>query len=77
MSTLQKTMLVGLAVLTLVLVVIVIKGILDGRNNLHNQAVAVAEDLGCTFIEQSYHHPENFYIDCGNNNIRIIKVENK
>ena len=76
MSTLQKTMLVGLAMLTLILAFIVTKGILDGRNNLHNQVVAVAEDLGCTYIEQSYHHPENFYIDCGDDNIRIIKLEN-
>ena len=44
------------------------------QNNYH-QIVAVAEDLGCSYIEQSFKHPQNFYIDCGDDNIRIIKLE--
>lgn len=48
---------------------------LDARDRTHDDVVAVAEDLGCTFIEQSYHNPENYYIDCGDDNIRIITVE--
>ena len=46
------------------------------KQGTHDRVVAVAEDLGCTYIEQSYYHPENFYIDCGDDNIRIIKMEN-
>jgi hypothetical protein len=42
------------------------------RDTTHDEIVTAAEDLGCTFIEQSYYHPENFYIDCGNDEIRII-----
>ena len=47
----------------------------DARDTLHDDVVAVAEDLGCTFIEQSYRNPENFYIDCGDDEIRIITLE--
>lgn len=39
------------------------------------QVVSMAEDLGCTYIEQSTRNPDNFYIDCGDDEIRIIKVE--
>ena len=49
--------------------------IVDSKFETHDQVVAMAEDLGCTYIEQSYHHRENYYIDCGDDNIRIIKVE--
>ena len=45
------------------------------KESTHTQVVAVAEDLGCKYIEQSYHHPENYYIDCGDDNIRIITLE--
>lgn len=45
------------------------------RAEVNDQVIAVAEDLGCTFIEQSYRNPENFYIDCGDDEIRIIKLE--
>jgi hypothetical protein len=46
-------------------------------NTTNNQIVAVAEDLGCTFVEQSYYHPERFYIDCGEGNIQILTLEKK
>jgi len=77
MSNLQKILLGSLAVITVVLAVVVVKGMLDGIDRTNQQVTAVAEDLGCTVIEQSYYHPERFYIDCGNDEIRIIKVENK
>lgn len=56
-------------------VVIISRALEDRRNEKLASVIAAAEDLGCTYIEQSYHHPENFYIDCGNDEIRIIKVE--
>ena len=56
-------------------VVIVSRVLEDRRNEKLAPVIAAAEDLGCTYIEQSYHHPENYYIDCGNDEIRIIKVE--
>ena len=63
-------------VITLSTVAGVVAGkMLDARDTTHDQVVAVAEDLGCTFIEQSYQNPENFYIDCGDDEIRIIKLE--
>jgi uncharacterized Zn-finger protein len=49
-------------------------GVAQKRNIAHAEITAVAEDLGCTFIEQSYYHPENFYIDCGDGNIQILTV---
>lgn len=67
-------MLLGIPLLTAV-AVIIIRAELNWRDTTHDQVVAVAEDLGCTYIEQSYYHPENFYIDCGNDEIRIIKME--
>ena len=42
---------------------------------LLDQVHTAAEDLGCTYIEQSYKNPNNFYIDCGDDQIRIIKLE--
>lgn len=67
---------------TVVIVVVSILGFTIGQyleklDHTQAQIVAVAEDLGCTYIEQSYHHPENYYIDCGDDNIRIIKIEDK
>ena len=35
----------------------------------------IAKGMGCTFIEQSYSNPNNYYVDCGNNIVRIIKAE--
>lgn len=75
MYTTQKIVLRALVALTVVFAVLVINGVLVGIDRTQVQVVAVAEDLGCTVIEQSYHHPENFYIDCGDDNIRIINVE--
>jgi hypothetical protein len=49
--------------------------IVHQRERLTDNLNAVAEDLGCTFIEQSYQNPNNFYIDCGDDDIRILKVE--
>lgn len=73
MTGLQKFVLVALITVTLVLVVLVVKGMLDASI----QVKAAAEDLGCKFVEQSYHHPERFYVDCGNGEIRIINMEKK
>ena len=42
-----------------------------------DEVIAEAANLGCSYIEQSFKHPQNFYIDCGDGNIRIIKLENK
>jgi uncharacterized Zn-finger protein len=66
--------------LFVIITVATVAGVLAGKmvyakDTTHEQVVTAAEDLGCTFIEQSYYHPENFYIDCGNDNIRIIKLE--
>ena len=63
--------------ITLILVATVASVVreIDGIDRTNAQVTAVAEDLGCKVIEQSYHHPENFYIDCGNDEIRIIKQE--
>lgn len=63
-----------------IITVATVAGVLAGkmvyaRDTIHDQVVAAAEDLGCTYIEQSYYNPENFYIDCGDDNIRIIKLE--
>jgi uncharacterized Zn-finger protein len=78
MTTLQKTILmVWAAFIIALLVVLLIAAIVDSRDTAHDQIVAAAEDLGCVFIEQSYHHPERFYIDCGDDEIRILTVENK
>jgi uncharacterized Zn-finger protein len=63
------------AVITLCTVTgVVVAKMVDARDATHNQVVAVAEDLGCTFIEQSYYHPERFYIDCGDGNIQILTL---
>ena len=64
-----------------IITVATVAGVLAGKmiyakDTVHDKVVAAAEDLGCTYIEQSYHHPENFYIDCGDDQIRIIKLEN-
>ena len=74
MNKLQKTMLMALTTVTVVLAVLVIASVLDRRDTAHDQLVAAAEDLGCVFIEQSYYHPERFYIDCGDGNIQILTV---
>jgi len=65
--------------ITLILVATVASVVREiaGIDRTNAQVTAVAEDLGCKVIEQSYRHPENFYIDCGDDNIRIINVENK
>lgn len=68
--------------LFVIITIATVAGVLAGkmvyaRDTVHDQIVAAAEDLGCTFIEQSYYHPENFYIDCGNDEIRIIKLDTK
>jgi len=63
------------AVITLCTVTgVVVAKIADARDTAHDKIVAAAEDIGCKFIEQSYYHPENFYVDCGDNEIRIIKA---
>lgn len=77
MSRLQKTMFMALATVTVVLAVLVIAGLLDSRDRAHDQLVAVAEDMGCELIEQSYYHPERFYVDCGDGNIQLITLESK
>ena len=77
MSRLQKTMFMALTTVTVVLAVLVIAGLLDSRDNAHDQIVAAAEDMGCEFIEQSYYHPQRFYVDCGDGNIQIITVGEK
>ena len=74
MNKLQKTMFTALITVTVVLAVLVIVGLLDSRDNAHDQIVAVAEDMGCELIEQSYYHPERFYIDCGDGNIQILTL---
>jgi hypothetical protein len=74
MNKLQKTMLMALTTVTVVLAVLVISSVLDRRDTAHDQIVAAAEDMGCTLIEQSYYHPENFYVDCGDGNIQIITL---
>lgn len=66
--------------LFVIITVATVAGVLAGKmvyakDTVHDQVVTAAEDLGCTYIEQSYYHPENFYIDCGDDNIRIIKLE--
>ena len=66
------------AVITLCTVTgVVVAKMVDARDATHNQIVAVAEDLGCTFIEQSYYHPENFYVDCGSDGVQIITLGSK
>lgn len=74
MSTLQKTMFMALTTVTVVLAVLVIASLLDSRDRTHDQLVAVAEDMGCEFIEQSYYHSERFYVDCGDGNIQLITL---
>ena len=44
---------------------------------LLDKVKTAADDLGCAYIEQSYKNPNNFYIDCGNDEIRIIKQSNE
>jgi uncharacterized Zn-finger protein len=68
--------------LFVVITIATVAGVLAGKmvyakDTTHEQVVTAAEDLGCTFIEQSYYHPENFYIDCGNDEIRIITKDTK
>jgi uncharacterized membrane protein len=68
--------------LFVIITIATVAGVLAGkmiyaRDTTHDKVVEVAEDLGCTFIEQSYYHPENFYIDCGNDEIRIITKDSK
>ena len=53
---------------------VVVAKMVDARDATHNQIVAVAEDLGCKLIEQSYYHPENFYVDCSSDGVQIITV---
>ena len=66
------------AVITLCTITgVVVAKMVDARDTTHDDIVSAAEDLGCTFIEQSYYHPENFYIDCGNDEIRIITKDTK
>ena len=66
------------AVITLCTITgVVVAKMVDARDTVHDQVVTAAEDLGCTFIEQSYYHPENFYVDCGNDEIRIIIKDTK
>ena len=77
MSTLQKTMFMALTTVTVVLAVLVIASLLDSRDSAHDQIVAAAEDMGCEFIEQSYYHPERFYVDCGDGNIQLITLGTK
>lgn len=74
MSKLQKIAMYALIIAVVILGFLVIRTMLENRNTAHDKIVAAAEDLGCTFIEQSYYHPENFYIDCGDDEIRIIKA---
>jgi hypothetical protein len=63
------------AVITLCTVTgVVVAKIVDARDATHDKIVAVAEDLGCKLIEQSYYHPENFYVDCGDDGVQIITV---
>ena len=74
MNKLQKTMIMALTTVTVVLAVLVIVSVLDSRDIAHDQLVAAAEDMGCTLIEQSYYHPERFYIDCGDGNIQLLTL---
>jgi hypothetical protein len=53
---------------------VVVAKMVDARDATHDKIVAVAEDLGCKLIEQSYYHPENFYIDCGSDGVQIITL---
>ena len=53
---------------------VVVAKMVDARDATHDKIVAVAEDLGCKLIEQSYYHPENFYIDCGDDGVQIITL---
>jgi hypothetical protein len=50
-------------------------GVVTVRNKTPDRIVTAAEDMGCVFIEQSFHYSGRFYIDCGNGNIRIIRQE--
>lgn len=45
------------------------------RTELADQVEAIADDLGCSYIEQSWKNPNTFYIDCGDDEIRIIKMD--
>ena len=45
------------------------------KDRLLEQVRIASDDLGCTYIEQSNKNPNNFYIDCGDDQIRIIKIE--
>jgi hypothetical protein len=53
---------------------VVVAKMVDARDATHDNIVAVAEDLGCKLIEQSYYHPENFYVDCGDDGVQIITL---
>jgi hypothetical protein len=74
MPKLQKIAMYALIIAVGILGCLVIHSMVENRNTTHNKIVAAAEDMGCKFIEQSYYHPENFYIDCGDDEIRIIKA---
>lgn len=45
------------------------------RTELADQVEAIANDLGCSYIEQSWKNPNTFYIDCGDDEIRIVKMD--
>lgn len=49
--------------------------VVNSYKNDYREVKEMAEDLGCTYIEQSNHNKDNFYIDCGDDEIRIIKME--
>ena len=44
------------------------------KEQVADHVTAVAEDMGCKLIEQSYYHPENFYVDCGDDGVQIITL---
>jgi len=56
---------------------VIVAKMVDARDATHDKIVAVAEDLGCKLIEQSYYHPENFYVDCGSDGVQIITLGSK
>jgi hypothetical protein len=74
MSTLQKIAMYALIIVMVILGFLMICAIVESRSTTHDNIVAVAEDLGCKLIEQSYYHPENFYVDCGSDGVQIITV---
>lgn len=69
-------------VLAFVCIIFVLSIIMGGiryhesnRPPITDEVEAVANDLGCSYIEQSYRNPKNFYIDCGDDQIRIIELD--